>query len=127
MRIRARLDEMGERLVVAEDAADRPGTRSRRRRAKPASSAALAGAEQRELPALVDEPRQRVQQQVEALLLGQAADHAEQRAVRRRSPGRAALCSAALLRARMSIRIGVEGLRQSRIGRRVPDRRRRCR
>ena len=122
------LDQVGERLIVADDAADPAemgrgrggeGVFQRRVRRTRAWQAACRSATTRVEP---------VQQQVQALLRGQAADDADQQRIGIFDPGPSACCSAALLAARLAQR----SPRENRAGisasaGRVPDRRRRCR
>ena len=63
---------MRDLLVIAEHAADRAGMRPRRLRERFLENP-VARAEQGELSALLEQRRQRVEQQVEALLAGHAA------------------------------------------------------
>ena len=90
--------------------------------AKPCLQRRVAGAEHGQLrrPASSSVGSGR-QQQVHALLPGQPADHAEQRARRRPAASPRRACSAALLR--RAPRAGAASKRagEQRIGRRVPD------
>ena len=78
--IGARLKEMRKRLVIAEDAADRARAH-RGGLSEAVFERPFAGAEQRELAAARDDPRQGWQQEVEPLLLREARDDGEQRPV----------------------------------------------
>ncbi len=82
--IDAGLDQMRERLVIADDAADLRRDSAAAMARKPCSSMRLARAEQRQLAAALDQARQAGEQQVEPLLARQPRDDAEQR--RRRRP-----------------------------------------
>ena len=67
------LQQVGERLVIAEDAADPAGMRLRRR-GEARLDGRVARAQDRQLAAMGQQRRQGAQQEVQALLLGQAAD-----------------------------------------------------
>ena len=74
---------MGERLVITEDGPMRPGFCSGGSRRKAASPmGGIAAAEHGQLAAVLEKRRQGVEEQVETLLRGEPADHAEEQGVR---------------------------------------------
>jgi hypothetical protein len=111
---------MGELLVVADDAARRVRARGRGG-GEARLERRVARAEQRELAPLGDELRQRLQQKIEAFLIREARDHAEERPVRARGEAHPGLERGLVAHPHVDAERAV-GLRQRGVGGRIPDR-----
>jgi hypothetical protein len=111
---------MRKPLVIAYDAADRVRPR-RRRRGEARLERPVARAEERELAALGDQAGQRLQQQIQTLLIREARDDAEQRPVQARGQAHLGLDRGLVAHPHVDPERAVV-LRQRRVGCRIPDR-----
>src|ERR1700722_8350430 len=114
-----RVNERRKLLIVAEDATNRVWSR-RGGRSEASLQQRTAGAEQRKLAASSENSRERLQQQIEALLTRKAGDNAEQRPVDALRQPHLRLQRGLVANAHVDAQSAIV-LRQRNVGTRIPD------